>query len=107
MSAVSPLVDRFGRCLLLVFSVISLTACQQAPAATARVAKKLPSIALGQKGAFPLKAHLESADIAAGKYAPAAFIDSGADLFHTPFNGLDGVGASKGPKGILVNRFAP
>ena len=34
-----------------------------------------------EKPAFPLKAHLESADIAAGKYKAAEFIDFGADLF--------------------------
>ena len=57
--------------------------------------------------AFPLKAHLESADIAAGKYTPKQFIDFGADLFHTPFNGLDGVGVAVGPGGTKVNRFVP
>jgi hypothetical protein len=64
-------------------SFVSAAACSAPPPATPPApAKKLPAIVLGDKGAFPLKAHLESADIAAGKYAPAQFIESGADLFH-------------------------
>src|SRR5258706_10727644 len=101
---------RFGRCLL-VFPLAWTGACGRPPAAsppaTPPAAAKLPAIALGEKGAFPLKAHLESADIAAGKYKPAAFIENGADLFHTAYNGLDGIGVARGPKGVPVNRFVP
>jgi mono/diheme cytochrome c family protein len=85
-----------------------LTGCSDAPATvSAQAAGKLPAIALGDRPAFPLKAHLESADIAAGKYKAAEFIEFGADLFHTPFNGLDGVGVAAGPGGTKVNRFVP
>ena len=28
-------------------------------------------------------------------------------MFHTAFNGFDGVGVAKGPKGVTVNRFVP
>jgi len=100
-----------GSASLLVCFVLTLAGCSgasgPAPAPAAAPAKKLGAITLGEKPAFPLKAHLESADIAAGKYKAAEFIDFGADLFHTPFNGLDGVGVAVGPGGIKVNRFAP
>src|SRR4029079_11379019 len=85
----------------------SAAACSAPPPATPPApARKLAAIALGDKAAFPLKAHLESADIAAGKYTPAQFIESGAALFHTPLNGLDGVGIAKAKAGP-VNRFVP
>jgi mono/diheme cytochrome c family protein len=93
---------------LVLCSVLMLTGCSDAPATvSAQAAGKLPAIALGDRPAFPLKAHLESADIAAGKYKAAEFIEFGADLFHTPFNGLDGVGVAAGPGGTKVNRFVP
>jgi mono/diheme cytochrome c family protein len=99
-----------GSAGLILCSVLTLAGCSRAsgPAPPpVAPAKKLPAIALGEKPAFPLKAHLESADIAAGKYKAAEFIDFGGDLFHTPFNGLDGVGVAVGPGGTKVNRFAP
>jgi len=106
MRSLMPLLPRFGRCFVFA-SFVSAAACSAPPAATPTApAKKLPAIVVGEKGAFPLKAHLESADIAAGKYTPAQFIESGADLFHTPFNGLDGVGVAKSKAGT-VNRFVP
>ena len=96
MRSLMPLLPRFGRCFVFA-SFVSAAACSAPPPATPPApAKKLPAIVLGDKGAFPLKAHLESADIAAGKYTPAQFIESGADSFHTPFNGLDGVGDREG-----------
>jgi len=106
MRSLMPLLPRFGRCFVFA-SLASAAACSAPPPATPPApARKLAAIALGDKGAFPLKAHLESADIAAGKYTPAQFIESGADLFHTPFNGLDGVGVAKSKAGT-VNRFVP
>ena len=77
------------------------------PPPPAPAAPALPSIALGERPAFPLKAHLESADIAAGKYKFAVLFEDGAKLFHTPFNGLDGVGVRVGKGGVKVARFAP
>ena len=79
MRSLMPLLPRFGRCFVFA-SLVSAAACSAPPPATPPApAKKLAAIALGDKGAFPLKAHLESADIAAGKYTPAQFIESGAD----------------------------
>jgi mono/diheme cytochrome c family protein len=108
MRSLMSLLARFGRCVVFA-SLVSVAACSAPapPATPPPPAKKLAVIALGDKAAFPLKAHLESADIAAGKYTAAQFIESGADLFHTPFNGLDGVGIARGPKGAGVNRFVP
>src|SRR5690242_2506895 len=104
MSPLMPSLPRFGTCV--VFTSLAAIAACGAPPPAAAPAKKLPAIALGDKGNFPLKAHLESADIAGGKYTPAQLIESGADLFHTPFNGLDGVGVAKAKSGP-VPRFVP
>lgn len=107
MSPLLPSLPRFGACVVFT-SLVAMAACgAPPPPAAPPPAKKLPAIALGDKGNFPLKAHLESADIAGGKYKPAQLIESGADLFHAPFNGLDGVGVARGPKGVVVNRFVP
>ena len=67
----------------------------------------LPTIALKEVPAFPLKAHVESADIVCGGYTVARLVDAGGDLFHTPFNGLDGVGSFVREDGSKVARFAP
>ena len=67
----------------------------------------LPTIALKELPAFPLKAHVESADIVSGEYTVARLVDAGGDLFHTPFNGLDGVGSFVREDGSKVARFAP
>ena len=64
-----------------------------------------PAIDLAEKGAFPLPAHLESADIAAGKHDFEQLFKSGDALFHTAFNGLDGVGMAVLANGSKVNRF--
>jgi cytochrome c peroxidase len=69
-------------------------------------APELPAIELVEKGAFPLPAHLESADIAAGTHSFDQLFEAGGDLFHTPFNGIDGVGVAKLPNGSTLNRFS-
>jgi hypothetical protein len=67
----------------------------------------LPAIAFKELPAFPLKAHLESADILGGAYSVDRLVEAGGDLFHAPFNGLDGVGSFVREDGSKVARFAP
>jgi mono/diheme cytochrome c family protein len=66
----------------------------------------LPTIDLSGGPAFPLEAHLESPDIAAGKYTVEELFEAGSKLFHTPFNGLDGVGIARLPDGSPLARFS-
>jgi hypothetical protein len=67
----------------------------------------LPAIDLKESAAFPLKAHVESADIATGDYNFDRLFEAGRALFHAAFNGLDGVGVAVAPGGIHVDRFTP
>ncbi len=67
----------------------------------------LATIALKELPAFPLKAHIESADIVKGAYTVDRLVEEGGHLFHTPFNGLDGVGSFVREDGSKVARFAP
>lgn len=67
--------------------------------------EELPMVELVERPAFPLPAHLESADIAAGKYTFDEIFDAGGKLFGTAYNGLDGVGIKLLPNGVKVNRF--
>ena len=69
-----------------------LTGCASQPATAPVQERQLPVIDLEEKPAFPLPRHLESKDIAAGTIPHAQLFDDGAKLFHTPYNGLDGVG---------------
>ena len=81
-----------------------------APAATATAidaSPALPVIALDEAPAFPLEKHIESADIAAGSWSFAKLLRAGRLLFHTNYNGLDGVGIMKRGNGSKVDRFAP
>jgi cytochrome c peroxidase len=80
-----------------------------APTAPPAPASKpaLPTIALKEVPAFPLKAHVESADIVSGGYTVERLVEAGGDLFHTPFGGLDGVGSFVREDGSKVARFAP
>ncbi len=67
----------------------------------------LPVIRLSEGPAFPLEGgHLESSAIAAGEMSFEQLFEAGADLFHTPFNGLDGVGVSRLPDGSTISRFS-
>jgi len=75
------------------------------PAANREPAKTLPVVDLDEKPAFPLPKHLESKDIAAGTIASPALFDDGGKLFHTSYNGLDGVGMRRTIGGMPVNRF--
>ena len=77
------------------------------PPPPAETKPALPAIVLKELPAFPLKAHIESADIVGGAYTVAKLVDAGGDLFHTPFNGLDGVGSFVREDGSKVARFAP
>lgn len=84
-------------------------ACQKAappPAeAHAEVKKKLFTVDLVEKPAFPLEKHLEEKDIAAGAMAFPELFDAGDKLFHTAYNGLDGVGMKR-LAGKPLNRFS-
>src|SRR5262245_40193895 len=88
--------------------MLAMNACTQQAAAPAVVeaAKKLPVIDLDEKPAFPLPKHLESKDITAGSVPFPELFEDGARLFHTPFNGLDGVGMMRTVGGAPVNRFS-
>jgi hypothetical protein len=68
--------------------------------------KKLMVVDLDEKGAFPLPKHIESKDIAAGTIPTEKLFHDGAELFHTAYNGLDGVGMKKTVGGTPVNRFS-
>lgn len=93
-------------------------ACQKAPPAakesvarsetTPGAARKRDEfkIELAEKPAFPLEKHLESKDIASGAVPFAKVFEAGDGLFHTPYNGLDGVGMHKTPGGASLVRFS-
>jgi mono/diheme cytochrome c family protein len=66
-----------------------------------------PAIALSERPAFPLPAHVESSDIVGGRYTFSRLFEAGRLLFHATFNGLDGVGVAVRPDGSRVSRFAP
>ena len=70
------------------------------------VAASLPHVELTESPAFPLPAHLESAAIAAGEMTFEEIFEAGEGLFHTAYNGLDGVGVARVPGGPLVHRFS-
>jgi Di-haem oxidoreductase, putative peroxidase len=79
-----------------------------APATPAQQGRKtLPAVALAEAPAFPLPSHVESADIATGAYTFERMFAAGDALFHTTFNGLDGVGSAVRKDGSKVSRFAP
>jgi hypothetical protein len=63
-----------------------------------------PAIDLSERPAFPLRAHVESADIAAGRYAFSRMFEIGRLLFHATFNGLDGVGVAVRPPMAVASR---
>jgi hypothetical protein len=66
----------------------------------------LPNIDVSAGPAFPLEGHLESSAIASGELAFEQVFDAGEALFHTPFNGLDGVGVARLPDGSTIPRFS-
>jgi hypothetical protein len=67
-------------------------------------AAELPVIELDEKPA--LGSHVEQKDIVAGTLPFEAVFDAGDRLFHTPYNGLDGVGAMLTVGGAPLNRFS-
>ncbi len=77
---------------------------ENAPRAT--LAKNRFTVDLVEKPAFPLEKHLEQKDIAAGTISFATLFDDGDKLFHTPYNGLDGVGMQHTPAGTPLHRFS-
>lgn len=100
--------------LVAAFLVTGFLACQKRPASPAaagetaarpETAKKQLTVDLVEKPAFPLPAHLEQKDIAAGSIAFAQIFDAGDKIFHAPFNGLDGVGMKQWG-GKALNRFS-
>jgi len=91
----------------LAISVLTVAACGRSSSAPSTAKTTLPVVSLAETGAFPLDAHVESADLASGAYTFERLQKAGAALFHTPFNGLDGVGIAVRPNGTRVARFAP
>jgi len=95
-----------GLCAVGLFAI---TGCEQqssSAAVNSEPAKKLPVVEIEEKPAFPLAKHLESKDIAAGSVPYAQLLEDGAKLFHTNYNGLDGVGMKRTVGGVPVNRFS-
>lgn len=113
---------------LAAFFVATGLAAQAAPPSAAKPARKPPAAAkppatptptpqeaakakllvvdLEEKPAFPLPKHLESKELAAGTIPIDKLFEAGAKLFHTPYNGLDGVGMKKTVGGAPLNRFS-
>lgn len=98
--------------------IIGSLACQKAPpgakesaakpeaAAGVEKARDKFTVDLTEKPAFPLEKHLESKDVASGAVPFAKLFEAGDKLFHTPYNGLDGVGMKKTPAGVSLVRFS-
>lgn len=86
--------------MIVVFSISRCASRANEPVAD------LPIIDLSDGPAFPLEGgHLESSAIAAGEMSFEQVFEAGAELFHTPFNGLDGVGMARLPDGSAIPRF--
>lgn len=78
----------------------------ETPTADEGETPELPEIDLSGGPAFPLEAHLESTAIAAGEHDFEELFEAGAELFHTPLNGFDGVGVARLPDGTPLLRFS-
>lgn len=87
-------------------AAVPTAAVPAAAAGEKKDAKKLPTIELEDKAAFPLDKHLEQSDIVAGKYTVEKLFEDGGDLFHTRYNGLDGVGMLRTVGGVTLHRFS-
>lgn len=96
---------RLSTTVISAASALILGACAGTPPEESG-SDNLPIISLVEEPAFPLEAHLESADITSGRYDFEALFEAGSELFHTPYNGLDGVGFAKRPNGNVVRRFS-
>jgi mono/diheme cytochrome c family protein len=66
----------------------------------------LPAINLTSDRGFPLAAHLEAGDLAAGKMTFRQIFDAGEALFHAQYTSEDGVGAMRLPDGSKLLRFS-
>ena len=111
----SPFVAVLSALALLVAGTIACQKKTGAPAGTEAAAKDAPAVEkardkftvdLVEKPAFPLEKHLESKDIASGAVPFPKLFEAGDKLFHTPYNGLDGVGMHKTPAGVSLVRFS-
>ena len=90
--------------LSLALGILAVTRCTSR---ADEVVPELPVIDLSAGPAFPLEGgHLESSSIAADEMSFEQLFEAGAALFHTPFNGLDGVGRSRLPDGSAFPRFS-
>lgn len=96
MSRVWPIVGPVLLC------VAALGACSEKPPQ-----RELPVVDLEPGPNFPLEKHLESADIVNEGMPFDALFEAGGDLFHTSFNGDDGVGMLRLPDGTPFPRFHP
>lgn len=76
------------------------------PLAGADAGKPLPTFALDDGPAFPLPAHVEQRDIAAGKLGNEQLFRDGEKLFHILYNGFDGVGMLRTVGGKPLHRFS-
>lgn len=86
----------------LSFAVIALAGCGSE---AGEPAPDLPVVELSAGPAFPLDGHLEAGEFV-GKWSFEQIFDAGEALFHTPFNGLDGVGVSRLRNGTSISRFS-
>ena len=106
----------FSAGLFLSLGILALASCASRADTTVIVDKPvsadttfpdLPVIRLSEGPAFPLEAgHLESSAIAAGEMSFEQLFEAGEALFHTPFNGLDGIGVARLPDGSTIPRFS-
>jgi cytochrome c peroxidase len=90
--------------LSLPLGILAVTGCEPA---VDKTVPDLPVIDVSEGPAFPLEGgHLESSAIASGEMTFEQLFDAGEALFHTPFNGLDGVGVSRLRDGSTIPRFS-
>jgi len=89
--------------VLLGFTVLASCA---APPAEEVSEPELKTVDLSGGPAFPLEGHLESEELAAGSMTFDELMEAGGDLFHTPYNSHDGVGAARLPDGSAIARFS-
>ena len=90
--------------LTVTIGALAVPGCRDAgPTAADR---PLPVVDLRGGPAFPLPAHLETADLVSGAMTFQQIFDAGDLLFHAPFNDQDGIGAFRLPDGSATLRFS-
>ena len=82
---------------VIAAAIASLAAAVVAPG-------DLPVVPLEERPA--LRGHVEQKDVAAGSVPFQKLFAAGDDLFHTAYNGLDGVGAMRTAGGAPLPRFS-